>query len=225
MDIREYIAKRTNLYKNEAHIILPDDSSLADAVESFVKSSTVPYHKNNNTFIIKGVSNVIDFTKHVYDDQTFITSLWNTLQVPVVMEPITVVIVDAKAVIPSKAHASDIGYDLSVIAKVKDLTYNTALYDTGIKMMAPAGYYLEIHPRSSISKSGYILANSTGIIDPGYTGNLYVALTKIDPNAPEITFPAKMAQVIVRKAYFSVLKVENTIDTTTRNVGGFGSTN
>ena len=68
------------------------------------------------------------------------------------------------AVIPLKAHPSDIGYDLTAISLVKKLTEQTSLFDTGLAMTPPIGYYFEIIARSSISKTGYILSNSIGII-------------------------------------------------------------
>lgn len=63
---------------------------------------------------------------------------------------------------------------------------NTILYDTGIKINVKYGYYAEVVPRSSLSKSGYMLANSIGIIDNSYRNNIFVALTKINPDAPDI---------------------------------------
>ena len=48
---------------------------------------------------------------------------------------------------------------------------------TGWKAASPPkGYYLEIHPRSSMVKKGWMLANCTGIIDPDYRGELIVAI-------------------------------------------------
>ena len=83
---------------------------------------------------------------------------------------------DAKAIPPTKAHYSDAGYDLTIIRKVKDIGEKTAMYDTGINLQIPLGYYVEIAPRSSISKSGYMLSNGIGVIDVGYTGNLFICL-------------------------------------------------
>ena len=54
------------------------------------------------------------------------------------------------------------------------------MYDSYISVQPPEGYYFEIVPRSSISKLGYILTNSIGIIDPSYRGTLKVVLTKIN---------------------------------------------
>jgi deoxyuridine 5'-triphosphate nucleotidohydrolase len=133
---------------------------------------------------------------------------------------------DKDAIIPSKAFEEDAGYDLTIIKKIKDFNSKTSLYDTGIKIEIDEGYYTEIVPRSSISKFGYILANNIGIIDNHYRGNLMIALTKIADDAPEIVFPFKCCQLIVRKQIFSTLIeiTDDNLSSTLRNDGGFGST-
>lgn len=134
--------------------------------------------------------------------------------------------VNEKAEIPSKENYSDVGYDLSIISKVKDYNSKTSLYDTGIKIQLEFGYYAEIVARSSISKSGYILSNSVGIIDNSYRGNLYIALTKIADDAIAISYPFKCCQLIIKKQeYVNLEEVsEKDLNTTKRNEGGFGST-
>lgn len=133
---------------------------------------------------------------------------------------------DENAVIPKKAFQEDAGYDLTIIKKIKDFNSRTSLYDTGIKIEIDEGYYTEIVPRSSISKSGYILANNIGIIDNHYRGNLMIALTKIADDAPEIELPFKCCQLIVREQILSnLIEInENNLSETKRNEGGFGST-
>jgi deoxyuridine 5'-triphosphate nucleotidohydrolase len=130
------------------------------------------------------------------------------------------------AVIPSKAFEEDAGYDLTIISKIKDFNSRTSLYDTGIKIEVDEGYYTEIVPRSSISKFGYILANNIGIIDNHYRGNLMIALTKIADDAPKIELPFKCCQLIIRKQILANLYeiTDDTLTTTLRNEGGFGST-
>jgi dUTP pyrophosphatase len=98
------------------------------------------------------------------------------------------------------------------------------LYGTGIIVTPPTGYYFDMVPRSSIIKSGYMLANSVGIIDQGYTGEILVPLVKIDEEAPDIELPAKMVQLIPRKWYgFNPVRVDE-VHETNRSSGGFGST-
>lgn len=134
-------------------------------------------------------------------------------------------LVNENALVPEQFRVSDVGFDLSVISKVRDLGSNMALYDTGIQVTPPHGFYLEVIPRSSISKSGYMMLNSIGVIDPAYTGSIMIALVKIDLAKPDITFPTRCAQLVMRRLYhFGLLKVED-IAETERASGGFGSTN
>ena len=134
---------------------------------------------------------------------------------------------DKDAIIPTKAFEEDAGYDLTIIKKIKDFNSRTTLYDTGIKIEVDEGYYTEIVARSSISKFGYMLANNIGIIDNHYRGNLMIALTKIADDAPEIVFPFKCCQLIIRKQILANLYEitdDDKLTTTSRNEGGFGST-
>jgi deoxyuridine 5'-triphosphate nucleotidohydrolase len=132
---------------------------------------------------------------------------------------------DADAVLPSKANVSDAGYDLTVINVVNKWLNNVTLYDTGIKILMNPGYYAEIVPRSSLSKSGYMLANSVGVIDNTYRGNLYIALVKVDPSAPDIKLPFRCCQLIFRKQeHMDIVETEQDLGSTMRQEGGFGST-
>lgn len=133
--------------------------------------------------------------------------------------------VDPEAVIPSKIRESDAGYDITIIKKVKDFTNTTSLYDTGIQLDIPQDYYIEVVPRSSISKTGYILANNIAIIDNGYKGNIYIALTKIDSSVPDIELPNRICQLIVRKQERLSFVDSDDIGKSNRGQGGFGSTN
>lgn len=132
---------------------------------------------------------------------------------------------DDNAVIPSKTRESDVGYDLTIIKESKRFNNTTVLYDTGIKIYIQPGYYIEVLPRSSISKSGYILSNSVGIIDQSYRGNIMVSLTKIDSESKDLVLPFKCCQLIIRKQYYAdIREVVDVFEETDRNEGGYGST-
>jgi len=128
------------------------------------------------------------------------------------------------AVMPSKAHPSDVGYDLTAIAFHSAYLNGATLFDTGITAVAPEGYYLEILPRSSLSKTGWMLANSVGVIDPNYRGNLLIALVRVSPNAPALELPAKCCQLVLRKLEHADILEVGDLDETDRGSGGFGST-
>jgi len=127
---------------------------------------------------------------------------------------------DAK--LPSKERVSDSGYDLTLLYE-KSRTNNVILYGTGLVVEPPTGWYFDLVPRSSIIKRGYLLANSVGVIDRSYRGELLVPLIKVDPDSPDLELPARIAQLIPRPiVHFDV--VENGVTTSHRGVGGFGST-
>ena len=140
----------------------------------------------------------------------------------IVLDTLKCVKTDSNAVLPTKAHATDSGYDLTLIKK-HSVSGDTIFYDTGLKIQPPHGWWLCLAPRSSITKTGYMLANSIGIIDRTYTGPILVALKKIDTNAEELVLPVKLVQVIPMPAvHFEVSEV-TTVEDTHRNSGGFGS--
>lgn len=133
------------------------------------------------------------------------------------------VITEEKAVVPSKAHPSDIGYDLTAIGIFKKISDRITLFETGIAVSPPEGYYIEIVPRSSMSKTGYMLANSVGTIDPEYTGTLKVALIKVDTDMKDIELPFTRCQMVLRKAEYAGLELVDSLTETVRGDGGFGS--
>ncbi|KAJ6243422.1 deoxyuridine triphosphatase [Anaeramoeba flamelloides] len=129
---------------------------------------------------------------------------------------------DKNAVPPYKPRASDSGYDLTII-KIKKIVNNVIFCDTGVQIEPPFGYYFDLVPRSSISRMGYILANSVGIIDAAYRGNILIPLIKIDENAQELTFPIRVAQLIPRRIVdMKVVKCDELLETERGNKG-FGS--
>ena len=130
---------------------------------------------------------------------------------------------DINAVTPSKTRVTDSGYDLTLIRKIKENGL-VEYYDTGIKVSPPFGYYFMLCGRSSISKSGYIMANSIGIIDRTYHGNIIVALQKIDNTKPDLILPVKLVQIIPQPIIHMEMVEVDGFDDTDRNDGGFGST-
>lgn len=124
---------------------------------------------------------------------------------------------------PSKSHATDSGFDLTLLEKTKQIG-DVELYDTGIKIQPDYGWYFDLVPRSSIIKTGYMLANSVGVIDRTYVGNVLVPLIKINKNAPNLELPCRIVQIIPRPIIHIDFKYVNNLDDTKRGEGGFGST-
>ena len=200
-------------------------------IEKTLDDIGIPYvHNDRHGIAFYTGTNAIDFLGRIFKYQTNHTSQKYKEYVHLLTNSYTdfpvckVIKTDEDAIIPCKTNESDVGYDLTIIKRVKDLTTNVILFDTGIKMVLPNKFYGEIVPRSSLSKSGYMLANNVGIIDRSYTGNLYIALVKINHLMPDLTLPFRCCQLILRRQYY--MKIEETTEQaeTTRGQGGFGST-
>jgi dUTPase len=125
---------------------------------------------------------------------------------------------------PSKNRFSDSGFDLHLVKKIK-IQGGVHFFDTGIQIQPENSYYFDLVGRSSISKTGWMLANNIGIIDASYTGSVIVALVKIDPEAPELELPCKLVQIIPRQLILMEAIEVDSLDDTERGGKGFGSSN
>lgn len=200
-----------------------------DNIENILKIANyinIPYNIDiiNNYIIYDSGCNSLDFLGKIYNNYNHLcikfykSLLRKTVNCKVFKT-------DKNAILPSKSRESDVGYDLTIIKEVKKFNDKTILYDTGIKIEVEDYYYSKIVPRSSLSKSGYMLANSIGIIDNSYRGNLLIALTKVDEKSPDIELPFKCCQLIIEKQiYLDLYEVDDDFNDTDRKSGGFGST-
>jgi deoxyuridine 5'-triphosphate nucleotidohydrolase len=128
------------------------------------------------------------------------------------------------AIPPRKAHHEDTGYDLHLVKLLKEEN-GVKYYDTGVVVEPSAGCYFELVGRSSISKSGYMLANNVGILDQNYRGNVIAALVKWRDEAPDLELPARIVQLIPRQFIHLEPVLADSLSETVRGAGGFGSTN
>ena len=83
-------------------------------------------------------------------------------------------------------------------------------------------YYL--YPRSSISKTPLRLANSVGIIDAGYRGNLMAMVDNRGPQPYKIKKGQRLFQICGRFLEPIHLEFSEELSDSIRGQGGFGST-
>ena len=145
-------------------------------------------------------------------------------------------------------YDTDSGVDLYFPDNIEFTPLETNMVDMQISCRMkdpdgnPCGFYL--YPRSSISKTPLVLANSVGIIDAGYRGHIIAALRNI-PNrymswgidkddlynlvAPyEIYYTAEKGHRLVQICSPTLLPIKlvivESLDDTERDSKGFGST-
>lgn len=128
------------------------------------------------------------------------------------------------AVVPTKAHDLDIGWDLTAtsVKIVDEKDYGYWEYGTDLAVDIPAGYMGLIFPRSSVSKTGQWLANSVGLIDPGYHGELKQRFKGI-PDTKVYTPGDRVAQLVVIKSEDLEFELVEDLGDSERGEKGFGS--
>lgn len=130
------------------------------------------------------------------------------------------------AVIPTKAHPTDAGFDLTAISMEYDHVYDCIVYHTGLAFEIPQGYVGKLYPRSSIYKKDLLLTNCTGIIDSGYRGEVLAKFKRIKGGLRQFDIydiGERIAQLII-EPYPEIEFIEvSELSDTDRGSGGYGS--
>ena len=112
------------------------------------------------------------------------------------------------------------GGDVAVIAPGA-----RALIPTGIAMAVPAGYEVQVRPRSGLAlKHGIALVNSPGTIDSDYRGEVGVIVLNTGAEPFEVTHGMRIAQLVLAPVVQAAFAEVGSLDDTARGAGGFGST-
>lgn len=131
---------------------------------------------------------------------------------------------DPRGVIPSYAKPGDACMDLTATTKilVEDAGYAFVEYGTGLSFEIPENYVMLIYPRSSISNQGLLLANSVGVVDSGYRGEVKLRFKWVkDTNLYNVGDRVGQFMIIPRPI-MEIEEVEE-LSETERGEGAFGS--
>lgn len=100
-----------------------------------------------------------------------------------------------------------------------------ALVPTGLRVAIPAGYEMQLRPRSGLAlKHGVTLLNSPGTIDADYRGPVGVIMINLGSEPFVINNGERICQVVVAPVTQAVWSLCDTLDDTARGDGGFGHT-
>lgn len=96
---------------------------------------------------------------------------------------------------------------------------------TGWAFQVPDNIAMQILPRSGLSTKRFLRpANTPGLLDPDYRGELFVALENFG-ESPQVIEPGEyIAQLMFTPFYKPLFQIENVLQETERGDGGFGST-
>lgn len=132
---------------------------------------------------------------------------------------------DPEVDLPTYAYAGDAGLDLRANESVTLAPHERRLIATGLAVAIPEGYAGFVQPRSGMAlKRGLSMANTPGLIDSHYRGELKVVAVNLDNEKPiHIERGERIAQLVIQKVPVVTLVEVDELDDTDRGSGGFGS--
>lgn len=101
------------------------------------------------------------------------------------------------------------------------------VFETGLTVIVPEGYELQVRPRSGLSiKHGITVINAPGTIDSDYRGRLMVGLINLGGSMYTVRDGDRIAQCVLAPVTIPRLSRVESINPfeTKRGEGGFGST-
>jgi dUTP pyrophosphatase len=150
--------------------------------------------------------------------------------------------------IPNQANPGDFCYDVWAVSE-EEIAPNVWRYGLGFKYevvrepgcslfgggfdMFFLGSYdssnyrlsIDLRPRSSIWKTGMVLANSIGTLDEFYRGEAMAVFYHVMPNMPRYKIGDKIGQIVLSVApLVQFLEKDEINEDTQRGANGFGST-
>jgi dUTP pyrophosphatase len=132
------------------------------------------------------------------------------------------------AIVPKQGSEHSAGLDLSVLLDTPSISLapgETIVFNTGLAVEIPSGYFGAIYPRSSTGfKKNLHLLNTVGVIDSDYRGELKLGFRNFGPTAQEVENGERVAQLIIQPYLPTTIAEVDKLENTKRGEGGFGST-
>lgn len=129
--------------------------------------------------------------------------------------------------LPEYATEGSSGMDLTaaITEPVCLMPLERKLIPTGLIIELPAGFEAQIRPRSGLSiKYGITLVNCVGTVDEDYRGEICVPLINLSSEPYTIGRGDRIAQMVIASVQKVKVVITQTVSSTQRADGGFGST-
>ncbi len=149
---------------------------------------------------------------------------WHVKQI---MLPVKIKKLSDKAVIPKYAESGSAGMDM--VATSMKAYFQGAIayveYGTDLAIEIPEGFVGLIYPRSSISSATtFVLANSVGVIDSSYRGEIKFRFKSITPVGRLYNVGDRIGQIVIMPYPQVQFEEVTELSDTDRGTGGYGST-
>jgi dUTP pyrophosphatase len=127
--------------------------------------------------------------------------------------------------LPARATTGSAGYDIASAEDVVVQPLERRLIPTGFAFAIPAGYEMQVRPRSGLAlRQGLTLPNTPATIDSDYRGELMIAVINLGTEPVSVTRGMRIAQLIIAKVEAPGMVEVMELPSTERGAGGFGST-
>lgn len=140
---------------------------------------------------------------------------------------------DPRVKLPSRGTEGSVGFDVHAFLLTESGRPNkkgigrteTAMIPTGLVLRPPEGFFIQVCSRSGLALKSVFVANSPGVIDPDYSGELFILLHNSGYETCWIEHDHRIAQIILSPIISCELSEITTVPTTSgRGAAGFGST-
>ena len=132
--------------------------------------------------------------------------------------------VSEHAQLPTRGSKDAAGLDLYCPFHIKVPADSQKKIPLGVAVEIPKGYMGLLVPRSSMSKTPLRCANSVGVIDADYRGEISIAYENISCSDYTIFRGDRIAQLIIVPITIVDVEEAQTLSETERGAGGYGST-
>lgn len=127
--------------------------------------------------------------------------------------------------VPARSHVDDAGFDLCANERVTLDPGCHVLVPTGVCFELPEGVVGMVCPRSGLAaKHGVTVLNSPGVVDAGYTGEVFVNLYNAGAQRFTANKGDRIAQLVPIRVEPIELNVVDVLGETERGANGHGST-
>jgi dUTP pyrophosphatase len=132
---------------------------------------------------------------------------------------------DLPAYASEEAAGRDVRAAVAADSEMVVLPGRRVLVPTGFVMEIPAGYEVQVRPRSGLAlKHGITCLNTPGTIDSDYRGEVKILLINLGDEEFTVTRGMRIAQLVVAPVVRPRLEERSHLGETARAAGGFGST-
>ena len=132
------------------------------------------------------------------------------------------IMLDEGAVMPTRSHPWDAGLDLYSMEDGYIRCNQHRVFDTGVHVQIPEGFYGEVRSRSGLMCNHGITTDGT--IDAHYNGPIKVCLFNHGGSKYEVKQGDKIAQLVIVPCAIPHLELVDSLEETDRGDNGFGST-